>query len=119
MTETELQENHRQDTIVWVRALAAMSLEDVPLPDTQVLWWKAQALRRLDRERAAMAPLDLGEFVFIGVGIVAALAFFVWLLMMPEVRRLPSFVIAAAISVAFLSIAAAVTLWETTPTLRK
>ena len=66
-----------------------------------------------------MAPLDLGEFVLIGGGIAAALALFVWLLMMPEVRTLPSFVIAATMSVAVLCFAAIVTLWETTRTSRE
>jgi len=116
VTETDQQENHDDDTIEWVRALAAISLDDSPLPDAQVLWWKAQALRRRDRERAAMAPLDLGEFAVIGGGIVAALAFFAWLLMMPEVRTLPSFMIAVTMSVALLCIAAAVTIRETTGT---
>ena len=116
MTETDQQENHGEDTIEWVRALAAISLEDSPLPDAQVLWWKAQALRRRDMDRAAMAPLDLGEFVVIGGGIAVALAFFAWLLMMPEVRTLPSFMIAVTISVALLGIAAAVTIWEATGT---
>ena len=116
MTETDQQENHGEDTIEWVRALAAISVDDSPLPDAQVLWWKAQALRRRDMERAVMAPLDLGEFVVIGGGIVAALAFFAWLLMMPEVRTLPSFMIAVTMSVALLCIAAAVTIWETTGT---
>jgi hypothetical protein len=113
VTETHQQDNH-EDTIAWVRALAATSLQDSPLPDAQVLWWKAQALRRLDRERAAMAPLDLGEFALIGGGIVAALALFAWLLTMPEVRTSPSFVVAATMSVAILFFAAAATLWETT-----
>lgn len=113
MTETHQQESHGEDTIAWVRTLAETSRDDSPLPDAQVLWWKAQALRRLDQERAAMAPLDLGEFLFIGGGAVAALAFFVWLLMMPAVRTLPSFVIAVTISVALLGLAAAVTIWET------
>jgi hypothetical protein len=116
VTETPQQESRDEGTIAWMRALAAISLEDSPLPDTQVLWWKGRALRRLDRERAAMSPLDLGEYVLIGGGSVAALAFFVWLLMIQEVRTLPSFGVAVTISVAFLCVAAAVTFWPTTST---
>lgn len=113
MTDTHQQENHGDDTIAWVRALAAMPADDSPLPDAQVLWWKGQAVRRLDRERALMAPLDLGESIIIGGGIVAALTLFGWLLMMPEVRTLPSFMVAVATSAALLSIAAGVTFWGT------
>ncbi len=116
MTEKNQQDSYGEHTIAWVRALAAISLEGSPLPDAQVLWWKAQALRRRDRERAATAPLDVGEFILLGGGIVAALALFVWLLMMPAVRALPSFVVAVTMSVALLCITAAVAILETTRT---
>ena len=31
------------------------------LPDPSFIWWKAQFLRRLDAEREATAPLDVGK----------------------------------------------------------
>ena len=48
-----------------------------PLPDhgsidPSFLWWKAQFLRRLDAEREAAAPIDMGERVHIGVAVVGA-----------------------------------------------
>ena len=51
-------------------------LSQVPNPD--VLWVKAQMLRRWDAERKAQAPLDVMEPIQIAAGIAAAVVLFVW-----------------------------------------
>lgn len=44
------------------------------LPDPSFIWWKAQFLRRLDAEREATAPLDVGDHMHIGAAILGAVA---------------------------------------------
>jgi hypothetical protein len=48
------------------------------LPDPDVLWVKAQMLRRWDAERKAQAPLDVMEPIQIAAGLAAAAVLFVW-----------------------------------------
>jgi hypothetical protein len=48
------------------------------VPDPNVLWVKAQMLRRWDAERRAQAPLDVMEPVQIAAGLAAAAVLFVW-----------------------------------------
>ena len=113
MTELRQEESQSENAMVWMRELAATAVDDSPLPDAQVLWWKAQALRRLDQEREAEAPLDLGELVCMGGGIVAALGLLAWLLRLPDVRTMPSFVAAVTLSIGLLGLAAMVTILGT------
>ena len=51
-------------------------MSQVPAPN--VLWVKAQMLRRWDAERKAQTPLDVMEPVQIGAGLAAAAVLFVW-----------------------------------------
>jgi hypothetical protein len=55
-------------------------------------------------------PLDVGELVGMGGGIVAALALLAWLLRWSDVRTMPSFVVAVIFSLAFLGCAALLTI---------
>jgi hypothetical protein len=48
------------------------------VPDPNVLWVKAQMLRRWDAERKAQAPLDVMEPIQIAAGLAAAAVLFVW-----------------------------------------
>jgi hypothetical protein len=48
------------------------------LPDADLLWVKAQLLRRWEVERKVQAPLDLMEPVQIAAGLVAAGVLLVW-----------------------------------------
>ena len=48
------------------------------VPDPDVLWVKAQMLRRWDAERKAQAPLDVMEPIQIAAGLAAAAVLFVW-----------------------------------------
>ena len=45
-----------------------------PLPDPHFIWWKAQLLRRLDAERKAAEPLEIGERMHIGAAVLGAVA---------------------------------------------
>ena len=47
-------------------------------PDADLLWVKAQMLRRWEVERKVQAPLDLMEPVQIAAGLVAAGVLLVW-----------------------------------------
>jgi hypothetical protein len=48
------------------------------LPDADLLWVKAQMLRRWELERKVEAPLDMMEPVQIAAGLVAAGVLLVW-----------------------------------------
>ncbi len=60
------------------------------LPDPTVLWWRAQLVRRWNRERKAQAPLDVIDPIQIAAGLVAAGLLLVWAL--PSVVRAFSFI---------------------------
>jgi hypothetical protein len=64
---------------LWMQQLAAVPVESGPLPDPAYIWWKAELLRRWDAQQRAAAPLEVGEHVQVGVGLVAASALLVWL----------------------------------------
>ena len=71
-----------QETIAvakWMQQLASAPVVDRPLPDPTYLWWKAELLRRWDAGQRASAPVEVGEQVHAGVGLVAAAALLVWL----------------------------------------
>lgn len=55
------------------------------LPGADVLWWKAQLLRRWEAERKVQAPLDLMEPFQIAAALAAVAAVVVWAL--PSVVR--------------------------------
>jgi len=63
----------------WMQQLASVPVISKPLPDPTYLWWKAELLRRWDAEQRAAAPVEVGEQVQVGVGLVAATALLVWL----------------------------------------
>ena len=63
----------------WMQQLASVPVVARPLPDPTYLWWKAELLRRWDAEQRAAAPVEVGEQVQVGIGLVAALALLVWL----------------------------------------
>jgi len=62
-----------------MRELAAIPVTEAPLPDPTYLWWKAELLRRWDAQQKATAPLEVGEQVQMGVGVVAAAGLLMWL----------------------------------------
>jgi hypothetical protein len=60
------------------RLADAVPSRPLQVPDPNVLWVKAQMLRRWDAERRAQAPLDVMEPVQIAAGLAAAAVLFVW-----------------------------------------
>ena len=69
--------------------LAAMPADGRQLPDANVLWWKAQLLRRWDAERHAQAPLDVMAPIQLAASLVVAGVLLIWSL--PSVIRALSF----------------------------
>ena len=70
--------SHRTDNEALVTQ-AMQELANAPhdasrLPDPSFIWWKAQFLRRLDAEREATAPLDVGDHMHIGAAVLGAVA---------------------------------------------
>lgn len=73
MFRNRREENERL-TAAAMRELAHAEPIRSPLPDPSFIWWKAQRLRRLEAEREATAPLEVGDRVHVGAAIVGALA---------------------------------------------
>lgn len=67
---------------LWLQRLAAGEPAVSSLPDAQALWWRAQALCRLDRQREVTAQLERSEYLSVGCAVVAALILFLCLLNM-------------------------------------
>lgn len=57
-----------------MQELAAQPHDSSRLPDPSFIWWKAQLLRRLDAEREASAPLEVGDRMHIGAAVLGAVA---------------------------------------------
>ena len=71
----------------FMRDLAALRPTVLPqLPDPDVLWWKAQLLRRWDAERRATVPLAVMEPVQIVAGLATAALLLLWAL--PSLKHL-------------------------------
>ena len=62
----------------YMTRLSESRLPDATLPEADLLWVKAQMLRRWEVERKVQAPLDLMEPVQIAAGLVAAGVLLVW-----------------------------------------
>jgi len=54
------------------------SLNDAA-PSASYLWWKAELLRRWDDQARAEEPVEIGERIGVGIGLVGAAALLVWL----------------------------------------
>lgn len=65
----------REDAVVrrWMEQFAAVPLPQSRLPEAQLLWWKAELLRRWDDERKALAPIERAEPVTVSIGVIGAL----------------------------------------------
>lgn len=102
------------ETIVakWMRELAATPLAGPPLVDPQVLLWKAQASRRLDRQQQITRPLDTGERIQTVAGATASVALMVWLSATVPLWTVPSFVVVILVSSVLLIAAGALMVWD-------
>ena len=63
----------------WLKELSAVPVTEAPLPDPTYLWWKAELLRRWDAQQRVTAPIEIGEQVQMGLGLIAAAGLLVWL----------------------------------------
>jgi hypothetical protein len=64
-----------EDALVrrWMQEFAALPLPESRLPEAQLLWWKAELLRRWDDERRALAPIERAEPITVSIGVIGAL----------------------------------------------
>lgn len=59
--------------------VSALPLSKPSTLEPRDLWWKAQLLSRWDAQRQAAAPIEVGEQVQIGIGVVGIVALLVYL----------------------------------------
>jgi len=57
----------------FMQEFAAVPLPKSRLPEAQLLWWKAELLRRWDEERKAIAPIERAEPLTVSIGMIGAL----------------------------------------------
>src|SRR5262245_20121915 len=75
----EIDARETQMVTAWLKELSAVPVTEAPLPDPTYLWWKAELLRRWDAQQRVTAPIEIGEQVQMGLGLVAAAGLLVWL----------------------------------------
>ena len=75
MTTEDPIDRQNEDTVVrrWMQEFAALPLPPRRLPEAQLLWWKAELLRRWDDERKALAPIERAEPITVSIGLIGAL----------------------------------------------
>src|SRR5262245_60833298 len=75
----EIDARETQMVTAWLKELSGVPVTEAPLPDPTYLWWKAELLRRWDAQQRVTAPIEIGEQVQMGLGLVAAAGLLVWL----------------------------------------
>ncbi len=106
------QDDH-DDVTAWMAEFARSPLESPPPIDPSLLWWKAQLMRRFDAERRAVVPIEIGEQVQVGVGVVAAFLLLGWLWrVLTPARGGTSFALAILVCSAVLGGVAMLVSWE-------
>lgn len=102
-----------QIVAAWMHHLAVQPLDGPPAIDPTVLWWKAQLLRRWDAERQATAPIEVGERVQIGLGILGTVAAIAWLWpKLPATASGALLISVVILASLFLVTAAALSAWD-------
>ena len=102
---------HRDPAALWLQRLADAPGSATALPDAEVVWWQAQALRQLDERRRLAARLEIGERIQAGCVVAFALALLAWMLsQLPEVMELPGYLLAGIAGAALLVIGSVLTL---------
>lgn len=66
------------EAICWMRRMADTTAEAHALPNPDVIWWKAQLLRRWDAERRAAAPIERMHKAELIAGLASFAGFLVW-----------------------------------------
>jgi hypothetical protein len=62
----------------WMASIAVTTGETRPLPNAELLWWKAQMLRRWEGERRVAAPIERMQRVELGAAAIGAVALLIW-----------------------------------------
>ena len=75
----EPDDQETQMVTAFLKELSALPVTEAPLPDPTYLWWKAELLRRWDAQQRVTKPIEVGEQVQMGVGLVAAAGLLIWL----------------------------------------
>jgi hypothetical protein len=96
----------------WMQQLAELPEDSVTLLDPQRLWWKAQALRRIDAANRAVAAFDRIETMQIVGSVAAALLLFVSLMLIPGLWNAPSLFLTAVGGGVLVSCVVLLHLWS-------
>ena len=76
--ERDVTAEEEQHLAAYMSRLSGVAPKNAQVPNADLLWVKAQMLRRWEVERKVLAPLDLMEPVQIAAGLVAAGVLLVW-----------------------------------------
>jgi predicted anti-sigma-YlaC factor YlaD len=66
------------EAVCWMRRMAETTAESHPLPNPDVIWWKAQLLRRWEADRRASAPIERMHKAELFAGLASLVGFVVW-----------------------------------------
>jgi hypothetical protein len=66
------------EVVRWMRQMAQEPAPAHTLPNADVIWWKAQLLRRWEVERKVAAPIEHMHKAEVYAGVVGFVAFLVW-----------------------------------------
>ena len=65
------------EAVCWMRRMADSTTESHALPDPDVIWWKAQLLRRWEANRRAAAPIERMHKAELFAGLASLVGFVV------------------------------------------
>ena len=99
-----------QEVAAWMEAFAHTPLNMPPPADPSLLWWKAQLLRRWDAERRATHPIEVGEQVQVGIGVVGTLLILAWFWRVVPTTS-PSLAVVVVVSSILLALAVLFASW--------
>lgn len=66
------------EAVCFMRRMAEATTEPHALPNPDVIWWKAQLLRRWEAERRASAPIERMRRTEVFAGLASLAGFVVW-----------------------------------------
>ncbi len=98
-----------EDVRAWMRELADIPVDGMPLADARHLWWKAELLRRWDAQRQAVAPIERAEPVQVGIGLAGTVVLLAWLWLYTAIPS-NTLIFATVLSLTMLIAVAALTL---------
>jgi len=66
------------EAVCWMRRMAETTTGSHALPSADVIWWKAQLLRRWEAERRAVAPIERMHKAELLAGMASLIGFVAW-----------------------------------------